>query len=115
MLIQALNGLVVELIMGAIHITAQPTAQPVSYVAQTQQGPSIVLGMGHYTGWVNAAECFNRCKTLPGVEYKLLQGELPLDVMADVELVITRDGVPVLTVDRSFFGGAPAIWIHGSK
>ena len=100
---------VVEILLGMVLLTMPATPQPVTYTATS--GP-ITLGYSGVAGWVPAEQCFNRCHTLPGQPVPLLHGELSLADMADLNIVIFRDGIPAVSFWR-FFGNLPVVHLEG--
>ena len=100
---------VLETVLGMVLLTMPATPQPVTYTATSG---ATTLGYSSVAGWVPAGQCFNRCHTLAGQKVVLLRGELSLADMADLGIVVRRDGVPVLSFGR-FFGGMPVAWLEG--
>ncbi len=99
----------VDIALGMVLLTMPPTAQPVTYTATSG---ATTLGYSSVAGWVPAQQCFNRCYTAAGQPVPLLRGELSLADMADLNIVIQRDGVPVVSFWR-FFGHMPVAFVEG--
>ena len=76
-----------EILMGLVLLFAPASDAPQTY--WTTSGTT-VLGYSAYAGWVPAAQCFNRCVTIPGQRAQLLAGELSKADMADLQLSVWR-------------------------
>ncbi|CAN7475701.1 hypothetical protein LJR118_003261 [Acidovorax sp. LjRoot118] len=101
----------VDIVLGMVLLTMPPTPQPVTYTATSG---ATTLGYSSVAGWVPAEQCFNRCHTIANEPVPLLRGELSLADMADLGIVIRRDGVPVLSFWR-FFGNVPVAYVEGGR
>lgn len=77
----------VEILLGLVRLFAPVSDKPETYWATSGE---VVLGYSAYAGWVPAAQCFNRCVTIPGQRPQLLAGELTVADMADLQLSIWR-------------------------
>lgn len=105
---------VVDIVLGMVLLTMPPTPQPVTYTATSG---ATTLGYSSVAGWVPAEQCFNRCHTIANEPVPLLRGELSLADMADMAdlgIVIRRDGVPVLSFWR-FFGNVPVVYVEEGR
>jgi hypothetical protein len=100
-----------EVLLGMVLLTMPATAEPVAYTATSG---ATTLGYSSVAGWVPAQQCFNRCRTIAGQEVPLLRGELSLADMADLNILILRDGVPVVSFWR-FFGNLPVAYVEGGR
>lgn len=85
----------------AVTLVAAPVNHPVEYTATDPNGTTIVYSPEK--GWVGRDACPYGCYNEADKPVRLLQGEVDLSTLADWQVVIRRDGVPVVSFWR-FFG-----------
>lgn len=89
-------------ILYAVTLIAPPVDHPVEYTATNPAGATIVYSPER--GWVGRDACPWGCYVQADVPVQLLGGELDLQALADLQVTVRRDGVPVVSFWH-FFGG----------
>jgi len=86
----------------AVTLLAPPVDHPVEYTATNPDGALIVYSP-ELGGWVGRDACPYGCYNAADKPVYLLAGEVDLSTLADWQVTIRRDGVPVASFWR-FFG-----------
>lgn len=97
------------IIAGMLNITAPATPAPEQYAATAVALPGQELHWRGWDGWVNPAQCYERCGTVPGQASVLLATGITLQEAAALQLTVWRkDGARWVQVMHcaEFFGGA---------
>lgn len=89
----------------AVSLLAPAVDHPVEYTATNPAGAVLVYSPDVGT-WVGRDACPWGCYNEADKPVQLLQGEISLQTLADLQVTIRRDGVPVVSFWH-FFGGVP--------
>lgn len=89
----------------AVSLLAPPVDHPVEYTATNPAGAVLVYSPDVGT-WVGRDACPWGCYVEADKPVQLLRGEVDLQALAEWDVTIRRDGVPV-TQFWFFFGGVP--------
>lgn len=89
----------------AVSLLAPPVDHPVEYTATDPNGAVLVYSPDVGT-WVGRDACPYGCYNQADKPVQLLVGEVDLQTLAQLQVTVRRDGVPVVSF-WTFFGGVP--------
>ena len=89
----------------AVTLLAPPVDHPVEYTATDPNGAVLVYSPDVGT-WVGRDACHYGCYNEADKPVQLLVGEVDLQTLAQLQVTVRRDGVPVVSFWQ-FFGGVP--------
>lgn len=89
----------------AVTLLAPPVDHPVEYTATDPNGAVLVYSPDVGT-WVGRDACPYGCYNEADKPVQLLVGEVDLQTLAQLQVTVRRDGVPVVSFWQ-FFGGVP--------
>ncbi len=89
----------------AVTLLAPPVDHPVEYTATDPNGAVLVYSPDVGT-WVGRDACPYGCYNEADKPVQLLVGEVDLQTLAQLQITVRRDGVPVVSFWQ-FFGGVP--------
>lgn len=89
----------------AVTLLAPPVDHPVEYTATDPNGAVLVYSPDVGT-WVGRDACPYGCYNQADKPVQLLVGEVDLATLAQLQVTVRRDGVPVVSFWQ-FFGGVP--------
>ena len=102
--------MLIEIMLGMVHLTMPATAVPVTYSARSHD--TVIAYSADAGGWVPVAQCGvqHQCVTRPDEPVHLLRGEISLQDLADLRVEVRKDGNPRFVWFGIFFGGRPVYW-----